>query len=607
MEGMQSELSPPILLGIEAGGTHTVALCTTLDGQCLGRAEFGPGNLRLLSDCQLSELFQAIAIFCPQPGALGLGMAGLRDEQDAQRLRRLLSAIWPNIPLNLAHDLETALQADAPTKKIARSVVVSGTGSCCYGRSVEGRTTKLGGWGHILGDKGSGYEIGLRALKAVVYYFDRDGEWSRLGQAILRELLLNRPDDLIPWVQTATKDQIAALAQLVFEEAAGRDAIARDILQGAAATLAKDALACVRRIANKFEPVEIALRGSVFNKQPTFAKKVGSLIRSQHPKIRVIREKREGAWGAIQLARAVLSTSDRVEKNVIHPSRTSTPAPQASTPLSLTEERNPQSLHLDRLSVEDSISLFLKEDASLPHAIAAETSNIAHVVRLTTRALKNGGRLFYFGAGSSGRLGVLDASECPPTFRTHPEQVQGIIAGGFEALWKAKEGAEDNSMAGAEAVRFRGVQRGDVVIGIAASGTTPFVWGALTEAKARHAKTVLLCFNPRLKIHDRTIDVMIAPAVGPEILTGSTRLKAGTATKLILNIITTLTMVRLGKVVSNLMVDLKPSNDKLRDRAVRIVQELAHCDSAAARAALEKNEWTIKKSLRLLPKGRKPK
>lgn len=306
-------------------------------------------------------------------------MAGLRDEQDAQRLRRLLSAIWPNIPLNLAHDLETALQADAPTKKIARAVVVSGTGSCCYGRSVEGRTTKLGGWGHILGDKGSGYEIGLRALKAVVYYFDRDGEWSRLGQAILRELLLNRPDDLIPWVQTATKDQIAALAQLVFEEAAGRDAIARDILQGAAATLAKDALACVRRIANKLEPVEIALRGSVFNKQPTFAKKVGSLIRSQHPKIRVIREKREGAWGAIQLARAVFSTSDRVEKNVIHPSRTSTPARQASTPLSLTEERNPQSLHLDRLSVEDSISLFLKEDASLPHAIAAETSNIAHV------------------------------------------------------------------------------------------------------------------------------------------------------------------------------------------------------------------------------------
>jgi N-acetylmuramic acid 6-phosphate (MurNAc-6-P) etherase len=129
----------------------------------------------------------------------------------------------------------------------------------------------------------------------------------------------------------------------------------------------------------------------------------------------------------------------------------------------------------------------------------------------------------------------------------------------------------------------------------------------LTEAKARHAKTVLLCFNPRLKIHDRTIDVMIAPAVGPEILTGSTRLKAGTATKLILNIITTLTMVRLGKVVSNLMVDLKPSNDKLRDRAIRIVQELAHCESAAARAALEKNEWTIKKSLRLLAKGRKPK
>ncbi len=598
MEAMKCVITPATLLGIEAGGTRTVALCTTVDGQCLRRAEFGPGNHRLLSDRQLSELFQEIAVFCPQPNSIGMGMAGLRDQEDERRLRLILGGIWPAVPLNLSHDLETALLADAPKKNIARVVVISGTGSCCYGRSKTGRTTKLGGWGHILGDKGSGYEIGLRALKAVVYYFDRDGKWSRLGQSILRELLLNRPDDLIPWVQSATKDQVAALAELVFEEAAGRDPIARDILQGAAATLAKDALACLNRISKKSAPVEIALRGSVFSKQPAFAKKVGRLIRSQSPQVRIITEKREGAWGAIQLARAVFDPSRVSPVPSPQNLQPSNPATQPETSTSLTEERNPRSLNLDKLSVEAAIELFLEEDATLPNAIAAEKDKIARVVRFTTQSLKNGGRLFYFGAGSSGRLGVLDASECPPTFRTHPEQVQGIIAGGFEALWKAKEGAEDNSGAGAEAARFRGVRAGDVVIGIAASGTTPFVWGALSEAKARRAKTVLLCFNPRLKKLDHKFDVLIAPAVGPEILTGSTRLKAGTATKLILNIITTLTMVRLGKVLSNLMVDLKPSNVKLRDRAIRIVQQLNQCEIITARTALEKNDWNIKLSLR---------
>ena len=239
----------------------------------------------------------------------------------------------------------------------------------------------------------------------------------------------------------------------------------------------------------------------------------------------------------------------------------------------------------------------LSEDAKIPGALLAERKKIEQGVRFITNAFKQGGRLFYIGAGTSGRLGVLDASECPPTFRTPPELVQGIIAGGQTALWRSVEGAEDDPVAGARAIAFREVTRRDVVVGIAASGRTPFVWGALAEAKRRGAKTILLGFNPYLDISgDARPTLVITPNVGPEILTGSTRLKAGTATKLILNIFTTLAMVRIGKVVSNLMVDLNPSNVKLRDRAVRIVQDLKNVDYATAQKALEDSNWIIKQA-----------
>ncbi|MDB6022187.1 MAG: hypothetical protein JWQ04_2044, partial [Pedosphaera sp.] len=260
-----------------------------------------------------------------------------------------------------------------------------------------------------------------------------------------------------------------------------------------------------------------------------------------------------------------------------------------------TEQRHPRSSNLDKLPVTEAIDLMLSDDAKSPAAILAERKKIAQAVGFIAQAFKSGGRLFYIGAGTSGRLGVLDASECPPTFRTDPEMVQGIIAGGQGALWRSVEGAEDDPEAGARAIRFRDVTRRDVVVGIAASGRTPFVWGGLGEAKRRGAKTILLAFNPFLEIpRDARPTLVITPNVGPEILTGSTRLKSGTATKLILNIFTTLAMVRIGKVVSNLMIDLNPSNIKLRDRAVRIVRDLRNVDYATAEKALEDSRWVVK-------------
>jgi len=262
-------------------------------------------------------------------------------------------------------------------------------------------------------------------------------------------------------------------------------------------------------------------------------------------------------------------------------------------------------MNLDRMPLGESISLMLSEESRVPQQLLAQRRQIERVIRLVVRALRRGGRLFYVGAGTSGRLGVLDASECPPTFRTLPSMVQGIIAGGSVALNQSVEGAEDDVKAGERALRSRAISQRDVVVGIAASGTTPFVWGALAAAKRRGASTVLLCFNPFVEIPPALLPkCVIAVDLGPEVLTGSTRLKAGTATKQVLNLITTLAMVRLGKVRSNLMIDLNPSNVKLRYRAIRIVQELTRTDVRSAQVALQRSGWVIKTAIVRLSRKR---
>jgi N-acetylmuramic acid 6-phosphate etherase len=272
-----------------------------------------------------------------------------------------------------------------------------------------------------------------------------------------------------------------------------------------------------------------------------------------------------------------------------------------SRQLSPTEQRNPRSLHLDRMAASAAVELMLREEARVPRALLAQQKSLTRAVELVARTFRRGGRLFYIGAGTSGRLGVLDASECPPTFRVPPKMVQGIIAGGERALRHAVEGAEDDAPAGAREIRQRRIDRHDIVVGIAASGTTRFVWGALAEAKKRAATTMLLCFNPHLVI-PRSLrpTLVLAPDLGPEVLTGSTRLKAGTATKLVLNLLTTLAMVRHGKVASNLMVDVNASNAKLRARAVRIVCELTDATPEVAEQALRKSDWVIRAACRRL-------
>jgi N-acetylmuramic acid 6-phosphate etherase len=268
----------------------------------------------------------------------------------------------------------------------------------------------------------------------------------------------------------------------------------------------------------------------------------------------------------------------------------------------LTEQRLPESMQLDAMSVEDAVALINAQDAAAVAAVAAEKANIARAVELVAAALRAGGRLIYFGAGTSGRLGVLDASECPPTFRTDPDTVQGVIAGGEAAMFRAQEGAEDKAEDGAAAVDSKSVGPNDVVMGIAAGGTTPFVHGALRRAAERGAKTVFLsCVQPVPS--EPRVDVVIRPLTGPEVVTGSTRLKAGTATKLVLNTISTLAMVRLGKVYGNLMVDLRATNQKLWDRGARIIATITGLGRDESMELLRRAEGHVKAAVVMHARG----
>jgi len=268
----------------------------------------------------------------------------------------------------------------------------------------------------------------------------------------------------------------------------------------------------------------------------------------------------------------------------------------------LTEQRNPRSTAIDTMDALELVDLINSEDASVAAAVAREREAIARAVEIVVERFRRGGRLVYVGAGTSGRLGVLDAAECPPTFGTDPDMIVGLIAGGHGALVRAKEGAEDDRDSGASELAGLGVGPDDVVVGIATSGGTPYVQGALEEAKSRGAATVFLCCTP---VDDglTPVDVSISPLTGPEVVTGSTRMKAGTATKLVLNTITTTAMVLSGKTYENLMVDLQATCDKLRDRACRILAETTGLSYEEAGQAIAAADGSVKAAIVMVKAG----
>jgi len=384
----------PLVLGLEAGGTRTVALLADRAGHPRQRVEAGPANLRLLTDTQLRTHLRQLARQFPRPSALGIGMAGAREDSDRRRIREAAARAWPGVPCWVGNDLETALAAaemDGAEAVAARVVIISGTGSCCYGRNPAGETVKVGGWGHLLGDRGSGYDIGLRALQATVQAYDVTGRWPRSGHRFLRALALNEPNDLVTWVHAASKAEVAALAVEVFDAATQRDPLAIQAIREAAASLVADALACAGHLARPATAVEFVFSGGTLLKQPRFAVLVARGLRGGWPAARTRPLEREGAWGAVRLALAqvpdagggarVIPSPDfgwrGMARRDARPAAGSTiadaairlPEPTGPSP---TEARHPGSRRLDRMSLAEAIRLMLREDARLPRALGSQ-------------------------------------------------------------------------------------------------------------------------------------------------------------------------------------------------------------------------------------------
>jgi len=265
----------------------------------------------------------------------------------------------------------------------------------------------------------------------------------------------------------------------------------------------------------------------------------------------------------------------------------------------LTEERNPASMQIDLESTEGMLRIINQEDQKVAAAVAAEIPQIARAVDLVTASFKNGGRLFYVGAGTSGRLGILDASECPPTFNVPHDLVQGVMAGGMKAAVRPVEASEDSERSGASALKKRKLTAQDIVAGIAASGRTPYTLGAMKYAKSIGAKVLSITCNPSSKMA-ALADVSIAPVPGPEVVTGSTRMKSGTAQKLVLNMITTASMIKLGYVHGNLMINVQMKNEKLRERGRRIIMSATGTDYATANRVLKRAQGDIKTAIVML-------
>ena len=585
------------ILGVEGGGTKTAWVLVERNGaelRVLDRGKLPPSNFRLVTLDRLRTIFSELP---KQIDRAGFFLAGCGLE-DRPILSRLCAEIWPTAKIITGNDRDSGLAA-----ALGRGdgiVVNAGSGSSVTGRRGD-KIEKAGGWGHILGDAGGGYFLVIQALRLILREYDLHRGEGQFTAKILRALSLNNLDELVRWAQTAAKMEIALLAPVVFEAAASGDASVIEIIEEGARVLCEYTEAVASRL-HVLAP-KVVLMGGLFHRDSIYTHAFRRRLKKNLPDARVATAEQPPELGAAWLAAELGDNAtfhSKLSQNEID-----------SLAAAITEHRNPRSENLEKMSARELVELFVEEEKFVHDALRGAIADLTRATQIVTESLRIGGRLFYVGAGSSGRIGVLDASEIPPTFGVSPDLVQGVIAGGATALYRSVEGAEDEHNAGALVMDQRGIKNSDVVIGITASGRTPFVLGALRRAKSLGAKTILLTCNPAARavvadvspVEDKAasdapenvvVDLAIKLEVGPEVLTGSTRLKGGTATKVALNIISTGAMVALGKVHSNLMIELHTSSGKLRDRAVRVVAQLANCDYDSARNMLEASDWDLR-------------
>jgi N-acetylmuramic acid 6-phosphate etherase len=591
------------ILGVEGGGTKTPWTLVERDGNELRVIEQGklpPTNLRLTSPERLRAILDELP---KQIERAGVFLAGCATAEDRQSLGALCSSIWPQAKIVVGSDRESGLAAALWHGD--GIVVNAGSGSSVSGRRGD-KIENAGGWGHILGDTGGGYFLSIQALRLILREHDLHRSALPFATKILHALNLNSLDELVRWAQAADKMEIANLAPVVFDAAANGDTHAMEIIEEGARCLCEYVEVVAQRL-HLLAP-KVVLIGGLFQRDSIYTHAFRRRLKKNLPDARVSTADRPPELGAAWLASA------GTERGSVHGRSDQARIEELAT--ALTEQRNPRSEKLEQMNARELVELFVEEEKFVQEALRGAIIDLTQAVEMVSGALRKRGRLFYVGAGTSGRLGVLDASEIQPTFGASPELVQGIIAGGARALYRGVEDAEDEQDLGRLAMVERGVKDADVVVGITASGRTPFVLGALARAKSLGATTILLSCNVRSVAaavspasaagtagsteEKHAVDLEIHLAVGPELLTGSTRLKSGTATKVALNIISTGAMVLLGKVRGNLMIDLHATSAKLRDRAVRVVAELANCHPEVARQRLEISGWDLRAVLQEL-------
>ncbi len=573
------------VIGVDGGGSKTEAVVLDFEGRERGRG-WGPASnyLSVGLDAAREALHRAMADAMNAAGArpdqiraVVWALAGAGRPEDVRMLQALQQELLPGTRGEVVTDAEAALVGSVGRRM--GIVVISGTGMMVWGEDGEGRSARAGGWGHAL-DEGSGYALALDALRAVARSLDRRDLPTRLTQRFLQRLNLSHPTGLISWLYAPDRQaaDIAKLAPLVLAEAEQGDLLATEAAMRAADSLAAGADAVARSLGwDVHRRFPLALSGGLLTGSAFFRALAEQSIRTRLPGARPQLPRFDPAVGAGLLALESLGRS------------LAGPATDAATASEMrvwaSEQQHVLTHDLDMRPTMEVVGLMHLEDARAVAAVRPVLPAIAAFIDAVAPRMQQGGRLIYVGAGTSGRLGVLDASECPPTFNTAPDQVVGIIAGGRRALTEAVEEAEDREDAGVDAMIALGVGPLDSVVGIAASGRTPYVVAALTEARRRGALTAAIICNLPAPLADLA-DHVLAPLVGPEVIAGSTRLKAGTVQKLILNMISTGVMVRLGKTYGNLMVDVRQQNEKLQRRARRIVAQACGVSEDEAAKAL---------------------
>ncbi len=627
-----------IIIGIDGGGSKTTGRALVFDKTLKSKqenssvlfdelqtsasilAEYAGGPCALTNDfhqscTNLSAVLQKlgeIGKFEVTDAIVAAGVSGAENDILNKKLRNhLLSQFFlEKERLIVTSDARVSAIGAGGNQPVV--CVALGTGSVATVIDEESRFTQVGGWGFSIGDEGGAAFMGKLAVQQTLSEIDKCIVQKSLDESLLaqqiKKTIGSNKQTILAWLSQASAFDYGQLAPIVttlrdscsvanavfqqhiveVERLINSAALREDIpivLSGSLASITRENLS--PRLSNKIQQAKgSAIDGACFVALEHDLNQAKKRI-DAHSKM-TQKASSDGRESANVSLEANSNMSNHNESTLI-----------AQLDTLLSESRNPKSMDIDLLATQQVLSLINQEDSMVPKAIKSEIPAISDAVNAIVNAFKDGGRLVYLGAGTSGRLGILDAVECPPTFSVDSDLVLAIIAGGDKAVYKAVEGAEDNELLAVEDLEKNNLSAQDVLVGIAASGRTPYVLGGLAYAKKQGATTVSITCNPNSAL-TTSADIAICAEVGPEVLTGSTRMKSGTAQKLILNMLTTASMIQLGKCYENLMVDVNASNKKLVARAIRIVMQATSCSQEQAKQALDDADYRAKLAILII-------